>query len=174
MRPLHLTAALMVMTCLLASCGGGGDSNPKPLTEATCDSGTLAPDLNKVSGSRIPDNDSQGISVTWDSQNCSLQSVTSISLDICLTHDDPADLVWQITSPLSGSPLTVKASPDWASTDSCNLVAGASGKFQRFDLLPTVQTNVTTQGRWTLNVSDPVKNDEGILIRWRLLIQGLR
>jgi subtilisin-like proprotein convertase family protein len=54
------------------------------------------------------------------------------------------------------------------------LVAGASGKFQRFDLLPTVQTNVTTQGRWTLNVSDPVKNDEGILIRWRLLIQGLR
>ena len=173
MRSLHLTAALMVMTCLLASCGGGGDSNPKPLTEATCDSGTLAPGL-VMGGLIIPDENDTGISVTWDSQNCALQSVTSISLDICLTHSVPADLVWQITSPSSGSPLTVKASPDWASTDSCNLVAGASGKFQRFDLLPTVQTNVTTQGRWTLNVSDPVEKDEGVLVRWRLLIQGLR
>jgi subtilisin-like proprotein convertase family protein len=174
MRPLHLTAALMVMTCLLASCGGGGDSNPKPLTEATCDSGTLWPNPDGESGLGIPNN-SSGIAVTWVFQTCALQSVTSISLDICLTHPTPADLIWKITSPSSGSPFTVNAPENWNATETtCDPVNRGSGKFQRIDLLPTVQANVTTQGRWTLHVSDPVGGSVGTLVQWRLLIQGLR
>ena len=175
MRSLHLTAALMVMTCLLASCGGGGDSNPKPLTEATCDSGTLWGGLPSLNGVGIPNNNISGIAVTWDNQTCALQSVTSISLDICLTHPTPADLIWKITSPSSSSPVTLNAPTNWNATGTaCDPVNGGSGKRQRIDLLSTVQANVTTQGRWTLHVSDPVGGSEGSLVDWRLLIQGLR
>ena len=175
MRSLHLTAALMVMTCLLASCGGGGDSNPKPLTEATCDSVTLWAAHPSPNGLRIPDGSGTGVSVTWDNQTCALQSVSSASLDICLTHPTPADLIWKITSPSSSSPVTLNAPTNWNATGTaCDPVDGGSGKRQRIDLLSTVQANVPTQGRWTLHVSDPVGGSEGSLVDWRLLIQGLR
>ena len=155
----------------LAGCGGGGSGNTPNLRSATCDSTTLWAASPATNGSTIPDNNTTGISVTWDNQNCSLQSVSSAMLEICLSHTQPTDLLWTIKPPNSGTALNVTAPVNWNTTgSSCD---SGQGKFQRIDLLPTVQNTVVTQGLWTLNVSDRISGDTGTLIQWRVIVQGL-
>ncbi|PUE12997.1 proprotein convertase P-domain-containing protein [Limnohabitans sp. T6-20] len=177
MRSPFWLATLFAATCFLAACGGGGGGtpvsdapNPASSVSTTCDSRILWAANPATSGTAIPDNNTSGISVTWDNQNCSLTSVSSATLEICLNHQRPADLVWKITPP-SGSPLTVTAPTDWNATGTaCD---SGQGKLQRIDLLPTVQSSVKTLGLWTLNVSDQNAGDVGTLIQWRVVVQGL-
>jgi subtilisin-like proprotein convertase family protein len=100
--------------------------------------------------------------------------VNSVSLDICLTHTAPGDLLWKITPPSSVTSLPITVPANWNDTGTdCDLGNSVRGKFQRINLLQTVQSTVTTKGLWTLNVSDQRPGDEGNLVQWRLLIQGL-
>ncbi len=176
MRLPFWTAAMLGMTCLMAGCGGGGgasDTPPNTLTATSCDSTTLwaAP---SQSGLVISDNNTSGISVTWDNQTCTLQTVSSVSLDICLTHTAPDDLLWKITPPSSVASLPITVPDNWNDTETdCDLGNSVRGKFRQINLLQAVQPTVTTKGLWTLNVSDQRDGDEGYLVQWRLLIQGL-
>ena len=179
MRSPFWLVPLFAVTCFLAACGGGGGggspasdapSNPPGPVSTTCDSRTLWAANPAASGTRIPDNNTSGIAVNWDNQNCNLKSVSAATLEICLDHPRPADLVWTITSP-SANRLTVTAPTDWNGTGTaCD---SGQGKLQRIDLLPTVQSSVKTLGLWTLNVSDQVTGIEGTLIQWRVVVQGL-
>ena len=178
MRSPFWLAPLFAVTCFMAACGGGGDGspasdaagNPPGTVSTTCDSRTLWAANPAASGTRIPDNTTSGISVNWDNQNCKLQSVSAATIEICLAHQRPADLVWTITTP-SANPLTVTAPPDWNVTGTaCD---SGQGKLQRIDLLPTIQPTVKTIGQWTLSVSDQNAGDSGTLIQWRVIVQGL-
>lgn len=175
MRSRVWLATLFATACLLPACGGGGGggtpdaSTPSPVS-TTCDSRALWAAHPTASGTGIPDNNNSGISVTWDNQNCTLKSVSSATLEICLNHPLPADLVWKITPP-SGSSLVVTAPADWNTTGAaCD---SGQGKLKSIDLLPTVQSSVKTLGLWTLNVSDQKAGDVGTLIQWRVVVQGL-
>ncbi len=165
------TNTLLALTFLMASCGGGGgDGAPTPSSSAVCDSGTLWAAYPATSGSAIPDNNSTGLSVNWDNQNCALQTVSSATLEICLDHPRPADLTWTITPPASSIALALTPPANWNSTSSsCD---SGRGKFQPIDLLSTVSSTVSTQGNWTLRVKDQALGDSGTLIQWRVVIRG--
>ncbi len=173
MRFFPWTMALFFLTCLLASCGGGGGTANTVRTpvQASCDS-TLLYAAPNLSGLGIPDNDATGITLTWDNQACALQSVVSATLDICLNHPKPSDLVWTITSPASETPRDITAPINSsASSDDCD--AGAR-KLQRIDLLNFFPSGITTLGRWSLKVKDELPGDVGTLIQWRVNIQGFQ
>jgi subtilisin-like proprotein convertase family protein len=172
MRSLSGTTALMALTALLVGCGGGGTGSPAQSVSVTCDSGNLWAAQPSRNGTRIPDNSSTGITVTWDNQNCSIQSLTAATLDVCLDHDQPTELVWTMTRPSTGTSLTISAPNDWNSTGtSCD---SGQGKLQRIDLLQSVLGVGSTQGTWALRVSDATSGNEGTLIQWRVNLQGLR
>ena len=171
MRSSPWTALLFCTAALLVSCGGGGStSNPSARTNATCDSQSMWAVPSSSSGSLIPDNASTGISATWDNQNCSLQTVASASVDICLNHSQPADLAWTITTPATGNALTLSAPSNWnTSGTACD---DAQGKLQRIALPAAVQSISSTRGLWTLHVSDQSAGNTGTLIQWRVIIEG--
>lgn len=174
MRSLSGTTALMALTGFLAGCGGGGSDGgtPAPTISVTCDSGNLWAAQPSPNGTRIPDNFSPGITVTWDNQTCSIQSLTSATLDVCLDHVQPTELLWTVIRPATGSSLPVSAPNNWNSTGtSCD---SGQGKLQRIDLLQAVQSVGAAQGSWTLRVSDGSPGNEGALIQWRVKLQGLR
>ena len=172
MRSLSFTAALFVTTCFLASCGGGSGT-PGTQTSATCDSNTLWAVPLLQSGASITDNNAAGLSVTWDNQTCTLRSVSSVTLDICLNHSQPTDLVWTITAPSAASALTLTVPVNWNATGTaCGDSGPSQGKLQRIDLPAAIQSIVTTRGLWTLNVSDRSPGNTGTLIQWRVIAQG--
>ena len=175
MRSTLWTGILLTLTALLASCGGGGGGNTSLTTTATqpsptsCDSTTLWAAHPATSGRAIPDNDSTGISVSWDNQNCTLRTVTSATLEVCLSHPKTSDLSWTISPPAYSAPLTLTPPADWnTSGSSCD---SGQGKLQRIDLL-TLLTPTATRGNWTLNVKDRRLGDTGTLIQWRILMVG--
>jgi subtilisin-like proprotein convertase family protein len=168
MRTRLRTAACLVVALLLASCGGGEPT--APLISDTCNSTRLWAQPDK-SGRAIPDNNPQGISVRWNNQNCTLKSVTTATLDICLRHTLPSDLSWTIIPPV-GNPVPVPVGDSWNSTDiSCN---NNAGKFQRLNVLAQLGNNTTTQGDWVLQVSDLKAGDTGTFIQWQLILEGLK
>lgn len=169
MRSLFMTAALLAMTTLLVNCGGGGAPSSQSIA-ATCDSTTLWASHPTASGRGIPDNNTTGISVTWDNQNCPVRSVSTAFLEICLDHDDPTDLAWSLSQPGSGSPSALTVPSNWNSTGS-NCDSG-QGKLQRIDLLRSISSTVTPRGIWQLQVKDQIAGDAGTLIQWRVIIQG--
>ena len=174
MRSLSGVTALMTLTVFLAACGGGGSDGdgPAPTIPVSCDSGNLWAAQPSPNGTRIPDNSSAGITVTWDNQTCSIQSLTSATLDVCLDHDQPTELLWTVVRPSIGSALNLSAPNNWNSTGtSCD---SGQGKLQRIDLLQAVQSVGTAQGSWALRVSDARSGTEGTLIQWRVNLQGLR
>ena len=133
-------AALLLMTCFLVSCGGGGSANPNATTLVTCDSQTLWAALPSPNGTAIPDQNIEGISVTFDNQNCALQSMRSASVEICLAHTRPADLQWTITSPGAASPLSLTVPDNWnASGTSCD---SDRGRMQRIELVPPLASTI--------------------------------
>lgn len=166
------TGILLSLTLLLTSCGGGSSSSTmKPQsTNLTCDSTTLWAAHPATSGRTIPDDDSTGVSVSWDNQNCTIRATTSATIEICLSHARTSDLSWSITPPSGVGALTFNPPTNWnTSTTACGF---DQGKLQRIDLLPTLTSAVNTRGIWTLRVKDQQVSDTGTLIQWRLLIQG--
>jgi subtilisin-like proprotein convertase family protein len=166
------TGILLSLTLLLTSCGGGSSS---PATtqqpgHQTCDSTTLWAAHPATSGRAIPDNDSTGVSVSWDNQNCTIRTTTSATIEICLSHARTSDLSWSITPPGGFGALTFTHPANWNTTGTaCGL---DQGKLQRIDLLPKLTSALNTRGIWTLHVKDQQLGDTGTLIQWRLLIQG--
>ena len=166
------TFGVLCLTLGLAACGGGNSSTPAPLNSATCDSNALwaVPQSSNPLG--IPENDPAGISVTWNNQNCALQSVTSAALEICLNHTSPSDLAWTIASPTSGSAAPFTAPSNWNTTGSS--CATGAGKLQQINILSAVQSTAGAHGLWTLNVSDRSPGNTGTLVQWRVIVGGLR
>jgi subtilisin-like proprotein convertase family protein len=157
-----------MVALLLTACGGGEPT--ALLAEATCDSSRLWAAHPSTSGSAIPDNNSQGITVRWENQNCALKSVSSVKLELCLKHDRPSDLVWSLTHPSSTSPTNISVSNNWNTND--EICQFNSGKFQRVDL--HLGNNIATRGDWALQVKDTQLGDAGTLIQWRLISEGLK
>lgn len=173
MRSTLWTGILLTLTALLTSCGGGGappTTNATPPTSSSCDTTTLWAAHPATSGRAIPDNDGTGVSVSWDNQNCTVRTLTSATLDICLSHTKPTDLAWTLSPPGSGAPLTLTSPADWNTSGlSCD---SGLGKLQRIDLLPMLTSTASTRGNWTLHVKDLMLGDTGTLIQWRILLVG--
>lgn len=167
------TFILLTLATLLASCGGSSTPSSaiaSPSPNASCDSTTLWAAHPAPSGRAIPDLDGTGISVNWDNQNCTVRTISSAVLEICLKHPRTSDLSWTLTPPAPGVPWTLTPPANW---NTSGTACGSDGeKMQRIDLLPTVSTTLRPVGNWTLNVKDQLLGDAGTLIQWRLLIQG--
>jgi subtilisin-like proprotein convertase family protein len=166
---LGLVCASLAGALILASCGGTEVSDTRTLRDAACDSNNLWAVIQRQSGLQIPDNNASGITVSWDNQNCSLQSVSSAKLEVCLAHTSPTDLSWSITPPNTTTPLTLPSpTPLGSSCDS------GQGQVHSTLLLSTIGSTPVTQGRWTLQVKDSVLGNTGTLIQWRVSLQGLQ
>jgi subtilisin-like proprotein convertase family protein len=163
------TAAWLMTAFLLTACGGGSEPTSVPVA-ITCDSTRLWAAHPATSGVAIPDNNNSGIEVRWENQNCALKSVSSATLEVCLNHARPSDLVWSLTQPTNSNPTPVPITNSWGGTDaSCNFNAG---QFQRINL--GLGTSITTQGNWAVQVKDTQPGDTGSLIQWRLVFEGMK
>lgn len=167
MKSSLLTAVCLVLTFWLAGCGGSQVQGSQSFQNANCDSTTLWAARPALSGLQIPDNNASGIVVTWDNQNCSLKSVSSARVDVCLSHSSPADLDWSIVTPDSARALALPAPS--LSGSSCD---SGQGQLQTIPLLSALEPDPDTQGRWTLQVKDRVLGNTGALIQWRVILQG--
>lgn len=176
MRSFSWALTWMTLTAsLLASCGGGSSPPDTARMSASCDSTALWAAAPSASGTAIPDNNPSGISVTWDNQACSLQSVSSAVLEICLNHSSPADLAWTITPPASTNTLALTAPGNWnASSTVCGDAGPTQGKLQRVDVPQSALSYAGNRGRWTLHVSDQTLGNAGTLIQWRVIVQGYK
>lgn len=169
MRSLLGTTSCLLATLMLNACGGGGNTTVGS-SAATCDSNRLWAAHPSASGSAIPDNNSQGIEVRWENQNCDLKSITSARLELCLNHSRPSDLAWSIKHPLNNNPVPILVSNNWSTADeTCRF---NSGKFQQISL--DLGSTTTTRGNWTLQVKDTQLDDTGSLVQWRLIIEGIQ
>lgn len=174
MRSFSWTLACLGLTGLLTACGGGSNP-PDNKVSASCDSTALWAAAPSASGTAIPDNNPTGIAVTWDNQACSLQSVSSAVLEICLNHSAPADLTWTLTPPSSSNTLALTAPGNWnASTTVCGDAGPTQGKLQRMDVPQSALSYAGNRGRWTLHVSDQALGNAGTLIQWRVIVQGYK
>ena len=164
------TVTSLMAALFLTACGGGSEP-PGTLIADTCNSTRLWVVQSTKSGTAIPDNNSQGINVRWDNQNCALKSVSTATLGICLKHPSPSDLVWTITPP-SGNAVLLSVLNSWNTSDiSCN---NNDGKFQNLNLVNSLGNSMRTQGDWVLKVSDQQSGDEGTFIQWQLTLEGLK
>ena len=167
--PFGLIGTVLSCSSLLAGCGGSEVHDSPTLRSATCDSTNLWAGRPALSGLQIPDNNTNGITVTWDNQNCSLRSVSSAKLEVCMNHTSTTDLDWSITPPNSTNALALPLpTPLGLSCDS------GQGELHSLHLLSTIGSDPNTQGRWTLQVSDRVLGNTGTLIQWRVILQGLQ
>ena len=165
-----LPEAVLASTLLLAGCGGSEVQDSRHLVSATCDSTILWAVQSPPSGSQIPDNNNDGITVTWDNQNCSLTSVSTAKLEICLNHTNPVDLEWSIAPPNSTNTLALPLPTPLGMTCDTH-----QGQLHSLDLLSTTGSNPVTKGRWALNVKDRDSgNFSTTLIQWRVILQGLQ
>lgn len=169
MRSLIEIAALLAMTSLLVSCGGGSSPSAQ-ISAPPCDSTTLWASQPAAFGRGIPDNNVSGISVSWDNQNCQIRSVTSAFIEVCLNHPRPSDLTWSVTPPNPGTSTTLTVSGNWITNSTT--CSSSGDKFQRIDLLPSLSSTVLTRGTWQLQVKDLIAGDTGTLNQWRVIIQG--
>lgn len=162
---LHRAAGVLLIG-LVTACGG---NSPSPQA-AACDSGTLWANIALLSGARIPDNEPQGLLLVWDNQNCQLQTVSSVRLEVCLKHDKPQDLAWTVSAPSATAAVSVGAHSAWNETGSpC---AQNEGRLQSLDALAALPASGHLRGPWTLGVRDRQQGDEGAVLQWRLLIGG--
>ena len=164
-----LFGAVLAITLLLAGCGGTEAQDSHNRVSATCDSTILWAGRPALSGLQIPDNNNDGITVTWDNQNCTLTSVSTAKLEICLNHTNPVDLEWSIAPPNSTNTLALPL-PTHLGV-SCDF---DQGQLHSMDLLSTTGSNPVTQGRWALQVKDRALGNTGTLIQWRVILQGLQ
>lgn len=164
-----LPGAVLAGALLLVGCGGTEVQDSRNLVSATCDSTILWAGRPALSGSQIPDNDIDGITVTWDNQNCTLTSVSTAKLEICMNHTNPVDLEWSITPPNSTNTLALP-SPTPLGV-SCDF---DQGQLHSLDLLPTTGTNPVTKGPWALQVKDRALGNTGTFRQWRMILQGLQ
>jgi subtilisin-like proprotein convertase family protein len=180
MRSFLCPMALALAGFFLSGCGGAGGSssatvetpkaNAPEKISFTCDSNTLWANLALSSGTNIPDNNTAGSAVTWDNQNCPIQSLTSATIEICLNHSLISDLVWTIKAPSAANPVTFAVPANW-NTGGASCAAG-TGRLQSIDLLPVLIVNASTRGPWTLQVSDRTLGNTGALMQWRILLKG--
>ena len=164
-----LIGAVLSGTLLLVGCGGSEVQDSPALKSAMCDSTKLWAGRPAQSGLQIPDNNANGITVTWDNQNCSLKSVSSAKLEVCMDHTNPVDLEWSITAPNSTSALALP-SPTLAGS-SCDF---GQGQLHSISILSALSSAPITQGLWTLQVKDNVLGDTGTFRQWRVILQGLK
>ena len=167
--PFGLIGAVLSGALLLVGCGGSTVQDSPALKSATCDSTNLWAGRPAQSGLQIPDNNANGITVTWDNQNCSLKSVSSAKLEVCMDHTNPADLEWSILPPTSTSALTLPLPIQIGS--SCD---SDQGQLHSIHLLSAIGSNPVTRGRWTLQVKDRALGNTGTFRQWRVIVQGLQ
>jgi subtilisin-like proprotein convertase family protein len=165
----ELVGAVFAGTLILVGCGGSEAQDSRHLMDATCDSTHLWAGRPALSGLQIPDNDTNGITVTWDNQNCNLRAISSARLEICMNHTKPADLEWSITSPNSISAMDLP-SPALVHS-SCDQ---GQGQLHSISILSALNSNPITQGLWTLQVKDSVLGNTGTFRQWRVILQGLK
>lgn len=171
--PFGLIGAVLSGTLLIVGCGGSEVPNSvpdsAPQQSASCDSTNLWAGRPALSGLQIPDNNANGITVTWDNQNCNLRSASAAKLEICMNHTSPIDLEWSITSPNSANGLVLPLpTPLGLSCDT------EQGQLHSIGLLSVIGSNPVTQGRWTLHVKDRVLGNTGTFRQWRVILQGLQ
>ncbi|MFM8865697.1 MAG: proprotein convertase P-domain-containing protein [Limnohabitans sp.] len=164
-------ALMLLVTTLLLGCGGGGGPDRSVTLQAVqCDSGNQWANTTSIAGARIPDNGTGSVTVSWNNQNCPLQSIATVTVDICLAHTRPADLAWTLTPPGGASAIPLSAPARWNETGtSCD---AGQGRRQSIPLPASLPPGAPAQGLWTVQVSDRNPGDEGAWVQWRVQLAG--
>jgi subtilisin-like proprotein convertase family protein len=120
--------------------------------------------FNVTSTQAIPDNVSTGINST-NSINTSTGSISSLTVDVNITHTYRGDLELYLNSP-NGTRVQLKSS---AQDNSADLIGNYPRNFEPAEALSAFNGE-NPNGTWTLNVADVFDIDQGTLNSWQLNI----
>ena len=115
-------------------------------------------DANKILNSTIPDNSNDGVTnAITDDNNLTVETV---SVNICLSHDQPSDISIALTSPQGTRSVLLPPFSGFSDTDTC------------FDLISNAFYGENSSGNWSIKVVDKKTNTEGTLNNWKITVFG--
>jgi len=167
MKAAFAFAALMV-TSLLAGCGGGTTASNEPPVASiptTCEQPYTWLDRVRMSGNRIGTS-AQG---EW-AMSCNIRTLQSASLTVCVTHTDTTELQLALTRP-DNTELSLPALASWARTGTC-----PSGQAWTYAIPVTDLPLTDFSGNWIIRIVDKFPNNtsDGIFNGWSFSLKGLR
>ena len=108
--------------------------------------------------STIPDNSNDGVTnAITDDNNLTVETV---SVNICLSHDQPSDISIALTSPQGTRSVLLPPYSGFSDTDTC------------FDLISNAFYGENSSGNWSIKVVDKKTNTEGTLSNWKITVFG--
>jgi hypothetical protein len=176
MRSSLWAAILLVTSCFLASCGGGGNSPPVASISTTCTLNlSIYADGNaNGSGYTIQQGGAPTPAVPRQLDGCTITTLESARLSMCIRHDDPSELNAQLIAPVS-SPLLTHLTPNLTpSTEDKSFCDFNHGAVYAMDIPISALASLTSlNARWNASVTDTVQNNKaGIFVSWSLLLSG--
>lgn len=170
MRLFQLAAPVCVLGGLLASCGGG---NQGPSTCSLALSVYADGNANGT-GYAIAQGGASTPAVPRQMNNCSITSVQSARLSMCIQHNAPselnAQLILPVTSPLVNV-LTPLASPSAEDKLFCDF---NNGTIYAMDIPTNIFASLPSLNvLWNSAVTDTVQNNQtGSFVSWSLVLRG--
>jgi subtilisin-like proprotein convertase family protein len=166
MRSPFLTSALLLMTFLITSCGGGSsDATPNlPPNQVSC--GFV---------SKFADGDTSGrpinLTTTTEPQlisQCNITTLSSVTVDLCLKDAVLNELTAKLIQP-DDTEISVALTP--VTTSPSCLTSGTLMTFS----VPAASIN-QTNGSWKFSITDTIntRNYRGIFEGWSLQLTGNR
>lgn len=166
MRSSLRTTALWVMTCFLASCGGGGDvATPLSSSQTSCgfslkyaDGGTSGRPINLIASVE-----------TQPIAQCTITTLTSVIVDLCLKDVILNELSAKLIQP-NHTEINLNLAIPTSGLPSC-LTGGT-----RYTVVVPVSSISETNGHWGLSITDTdnSQNNIGFLIGWSFQLTGNR
>lgn len=169
------TICLVVMTALLASCGGGG-SPYVAATDAGCSLPLRFANTSSNSGIAIPESNNWtpltgevGRSIS----GCAIERLETLRVGICLKHPQLDDLQIRVSGP-NGNTQTVPLSGVSATTDTLCSALDASARQVNLNVNASAFTTPSTfNGVWLVQARDNTPGYEsGVLVGWSLQLGG--
>lgn len=110
----------------------------------------------------VPDGDPAGVEVDFDLRNLTNLRVEHVQLAVSVRHDWRGDLRYQLTAP-SGMSSVVAVRPN-----------DRGKRLKNWKFMSVQHWGESSRGIWTLEVSDRVRGDAGMLQDAELIIHGTR
>lgn len=173
MRSPFWLVPLFAVTCFLTACGGGGGGGgPETTTNPTPKTAVCELQLQYANGSNggYTINNSLTESVPRQFNTCSIQTIKSASVSLCLDHPQISELTAQLRMPNN---ITVALDLQNVQPGETCLILGKSFSIP----LPINGLPLPTSAdrNWTVGVTDTnaVSNQAGYLVGWSMKVEGL-
>lgn len=175
MRKLSWIALVCILSAGLASCGGGGGGGTSG-DSTTCSLGlSVYADGNaNGTGYAIAQGGPSTPAVARQLSNCTITSLQSARLSMCIQHTAPSELTAQLILPVTAplvTTLTPNLSPSVEDRSFCDFNNGTiyTMSIPTSTLASLPSFNVL----WNSTVTDTVQNSQsGFLVSWSLLLSG--